>query len=229
MGHQEPSFLEKTEQRLIKSLISRDAEFEAMQYYIFHALIKNPNIRREVIKTLPQNKNCKPEDLEMWVELCDKDQFKRYASGESTFAQFKKQIAARRFNVNYTVLDDIIDDLPESCKGEELKKAMPMLRRIYGKNPTIADCVNTNLQPHEYNEKCLRSVHQKAKRKKDRPHHFFTSQERWNPKDKKAIYNKQMSESPMVEQDQNVSPKSEQKIAYSQKQKQEESMKKPKK
>lgn len=73
------------------------------------------------------------------------------------------------------MLDDIKDTLDPSIKGEQLEAAMPMLKMIYGKNPTLDDCVNRVLQPHEYNEKCLKSVNLKPAVQPKKPHHYFTS------------------------------------------------------
>jgi len=46
-------------------------------------------------------------------------------------------VAARRFNVKYTVLDDMKDDLDDLFKGENLKQSEDLMRMIYGKNPTV--------------------------------------------------------------------------------------------
>lgn len=57
-----------------------------MPYYVFNRLIKNPKIKSQVIKSLPYDNTCTLEELNQWIELSDKDQFKRYACQQTTFA-----------------------------------------------------------------------------------------------------------------------------------------------
>ena len=70
-----------------------------------------PNIRSEVISHLPFDKTATQAELNLWLELCEKDQYADYTSGKITFAQFRSSVAQRKLYVTYTVLDDIIDDL----------------------------------------------------------------------------------------------------------------------
>lgn len=90
-------------------------------------------------------------------------------------------IAARRFNVKYTVLDDIEGNLHEELKGDNLLKKMPLMNLIYGKKATINEIITKELLPHELNAKCIRSVSLKPTNEKYRqkkPNHFFKSQGR---------------------------------------------------
>ena len=96
---------------LVTNLIKRDAEFGKLPYYIFTRLIKNPIIRSRVVKTLPRQPKLTIEELDEWIELSDKDQFADYSSGKCTFAQLKKSVAERRFNIKYKVLEDMKDEL----------------------------------------------------------------------------------------------------------------------
>ena len=109
-----------------------------MPYYVFTRLIKQPRIRHEVLKALPHDSTATREEINQWVELSDKDQFAKYASGKCTFAQLRKSVAERRFNVKYTVLDDLQDELHEKFKGEQLKNRESMLKLVHGPNPTTA-------------------------------------------------------------------------------------------
>lgn len=88
----EPTQAELNELRNIQSLLTRDPEFDEMPYYVFHGLIKNDKIKKQVIASLPTGgKNFgSADELGKWIEHCDKDQFKKYASGLITFSQFKK-------------------------------------------------------------------------------------------------------------------------------------------
>lgn len=74
-----------------------------------------------------------------------------------TFAQLKRSIAERKYNIKYKTIDDMSDNLHELFKGENLRKSEGLMRLIYGKNPTIEQ-INRKLLPHEVNHKCIRSV-----------------------------------------------------------------------
>lgn len=66
-------------------------------------------------------------------------------------------MSEKRFNVKFTVLDDLIKDLDPSIIGENLVKLKPHLDKVYGKNPTIEEVLRP-LLPHELNQKCMKSV-----------------------------------------------------------------------
>lgn len=75
--------------------------------------------------------------------------------------------------------DDIKDDLASSVKGEELKKKMPILELIHGKNPSISD-ITRPLEPHETDLHCIKSIYYKppSRSNENRPSFFFKSQGR---------------------------------------------------
>ena len=77
------------ENRLLNFMISRDVDFTKMPYYVFANYIKNPAIREEVIKGLNYDATAPREELDTWLEICEKDQYSAYASGKITFAQFR--------------------------------------------------------------------------------------------------------------------------------------------
>lgn len=56
-----------------------------MDYFTFNSLIKNAEVRFEVCRNLPMEKT-NLQELMYWVELCDKEQFKRYSLKQITFA-----------------------------------------------------------------------------------------------------------------------------------------------
>ena len=65
----EPTQAELNELRNIQSLLTRDPEFDEMPYYVFHGLIKNDKIKKQVIASLPTGgKNFgSADELGKWI------------------------------------------------------------------------------------------------------------------------------------------------------------------
>jgi hypothetical protein len=82
-GPPTPSQLQK--RKNIKALQTLQKDFEQMDYFTFNSLIKNAEVRFEVCRNLPMEKT-NLQELMHWVELCDKEQFKRYSLKQITFA-----------------------------------------------------------------------------------------------------------------------------------------------
>jgi hypothetical protein len=97
--------------KFVSSLLDQQTDFSSMPFYQFAELIQNRQIRAEVIRGLKYDPTAPFDEMDHWLALSEKDQFKDYVSGKTTFAQFKASIADRRFKVKYTVFDDLKADL----------------------------------------------------------------------------------------------------------------------
>lgn len=143
-------------------MIARNSQFENLPYYEFANLIKNPYIRSEIVGALPNDPKATRAEMDHWLALSEKDQYLAYVDKKKTFAQLKSSISARKFNLHYTVLDDLIADLLPEFKGENLKKGNPYLQLFDSQNLT-KEQLQRKLEPHETNKHCMRSIHHKPK------------------------------------------------------------------
>ena len=73
-------FSETLEQKMVHNMLTRNEEFMKLPFYVFANLIRNPFIRQEVIKELPFDKTATRQELDQWLDLCEKDQFLEYTS-----------------------------------------------------------------------------------------------------------------------------------------------------
>jgi hypothetical protein len=86
-------------------------------------------------------------------------------------------VLRRAFNIKYKVLDDMkLYISPEFLEQKFLDLIRPTLNMIYGKNFSEKNVLEP-LQPHEINDRCLKSVATSKQKTKHRlkPNHFFVN------------------------------------------------------
>lgn len=152
------------EKEWIYLLMHSDLEF--FSFEAFKKLMKNDWVQNKIAQDLlarygcfdqkNENKRFSRAEIDMALSLADKDLYTKFRDKEITFDQLMARMASKHNYGNYTVLDDIKDDLNEKLLGKSSLK-YNMLDNKKGQF-VHHDEINRKLEPFELSQHCMRSL-----------------------------------------------------------------------
>jgi len=125
------------------------------------AVMRGKATRHEVAEELlkdPHHSGVNIAELDDLIPHIDKELFRSFKEHKISISQLKARVYKRRFKIDYTCFDDIKEDLdPKWLDEKEKEKFRPKMKMIFGDNYDPEELLR-QLQPHEVNDKCLRSI-----------------------------------------------------------------------